>query len=53
MWGLEEGWKETDKTHGRFCEKILQIPRFVAKTDGQIRDGKKQYEGQGNENSVY
>lgn len=31
MWGLEEGWTENDKPPGRFCKKILQMPRFVAK----------------------
>jgi hypothetical protein len=25
MWSLEEEWKDTNKSHGRFCTKILQI----------------------------
>jgi hypothetical protein len=28
--GVEEGWKRTDKIHGRLCKKILGILRFVA-----------------------
>jgi hypothetical protein len=30
IWGLDEGWKETDIIHRRLCEKILGIPRFAA-----------------------
>lgn len=28
MWGLQERSKETDKTRGRFCRKILRMPRL-------------------------
>jgi hypothetical protein len=27
MWGVEEGWKEIDKIHSRFCKIILGVPR--------------------------
>jgi hypothetical protein len=30
IWGIEEGWKQIDKIHGRMCKKILGIPRFTA-----------------------
>jgi hypothetical protein len=25
--GLDEAWKEVDRVHGRFCKKILGLPR--------------------------
>jgi hypothetical protein len=30
IWGVEEGWKEIDKIHGRMCKKVLGIWRFAA-----------------------
>jgi hypothetical protein len=30
LWGLDEAWKEVDRIHGRFCKKILGLPRCVA-----------------------
>jgi hypothetical protein len=30
IWGLDEGWEETNIIHGRLCKKILGIPRFAA-----------------------
>jgi hypothetical protein len=27
LWGLDEVWKEADRIHGRFCKKILGLPR--------------------------
>jgi hypothetical protein len=30
IWGVCEGWKETDKIHGRMSRKVLGNPRFVA-----------------------
>jgi hypothetical protein len=27
LWGLDEAWKEFDRIHGRFCKKILGLPR--------------------------
>jgi hypothetical protein len=29
-WGVETGWKETDKIRRRVCKEILGIPRFAA-----------------------
>jgi hypothetical protein len=30
VWGLDEAWKEVDRIHGRFCKKILGLPRCTA-----------------------
>jgi hypothetical protein len=30
IWGLDGGWKGTDKTHSRFCKIIIGVPRFSA-----------------------
>jgi hypothetical protein len=30
VWELEEGWKEIRIIQGRFCKKVLRIPRFTA-----------------------
>jgi hypothetical protein len=30
LWGLDEAWKEVDRIHGRFCKKMLCLPRCVA-----------------------
>jgi hypothetical protein len=30
LWGLDEAWKEVDRIHGRFCKKILGLPRCAA-----------------------
>jgi hypothetical protein len=40
MWGPEKGWKESDKTHGRFCEKILWIFIFAAKRVAELEMGR-------------
>jgi hypothetical protein len=36
IWGLDEGWKETDIIHGRLCKKILGILRFAANGVAEI-----------------
>jgi hypothetical protein len=30
LWGLDKAWKEVDRLHGRFCKKILGLPRCAA-----------------------
>jgi hypothetical protein len=30
LWGFDEAWKEVDRLHGRFCKKILGLPRCAA-----------------------
>jgi hypothetical protein len=30
LWGVYDAWKETDKIQGRFCKKILGVPRCAA-----------------------
>jgi hypothetical protein len=27
LWVLDRAWKEADRIHGRFCKKILGLPR--------------------------
>jgi hypothetical protein len=39
MLGLYGGWKETDKTHSRFCKIILGIPRFAANNVAELELG--------------
>jgi hypothetical protein len=38
--GLDEAWKEIDKMHGRFCKKILGIPRCVENGVAEVELGK-------------
>jgi hypothetical protein len=40
IWGLDEGWKETDIIHGRLCKKILGIPRFAANGVAELELGR-------------
>jgi hypothetical protein len=40
IWGLDEGWKETDIIHGRLCKKILGIPRFAANRVAEVELGR-------------
>jgi hypothetical protein len=40
IWGLDEGWKEFDKIHGRSCKKILGIPRFAANGVAELELGR-------------
>jgi hypothetical protein len=30
IWGLEGGWKETEKVHKMFCKRIFGIPNTTA-----------------------
>jgi hypothetical protein len=44
LWGLDEAWKEVDRIHGRFCKKILDLPRCAANgiTEMELgRDGRR------------
>jgi hypothetical protein len=36
LWGVYDAWKETDKIHGRFCKKILGVPRWAANGAAEI-----------------
>jgi hypothetical protein len=38
--GIEEGWKEIDKIHGRVGRKILGIPRFAANWVAELELGR-------------
>ncbi|KDR17814.1 hypothetical protein L798_08243 [Zootermopsis nevadensis] len=40
IWGLEEGWKEVDVIHGRFCKKVLGIPRVGANGVAEVELGR-------------
>jgi hypothetical protein len=42
---LDEGWKETDIIHGRFCKKILGIPRFAANGIAELQLGRDSRRG--------
>jgi hypothetical protein len=41
MWGLEEGWKQTDTIHGTFCEKVLRMPRCAGNMMGELELGRE------------
>jgi hypothetical protein len=45
IWGLDEGWKETDIIHGRLCKKILEIPRFAVNGVAEVELGKDSRRG--------
>jgi hypothetical protein len=45
IWGLDEGWKETDIIHGRLCKKILRIPRFAANGVAELELGRDSRRG--------
>lgn len=39
IWGLEEGWKQTDTIHVRFCKNVLEIPRYAANGVAELEWG--------------
>jgi hypothetical protein len=43
--GVEEGWKEIYKIHGRMCKKILGIPRFAANGVAELELGRDSRRG--------
>jgi hypothetical protein len=45
IWGLEKGWKETDIIHGRFCKKILRVPRLAANGVAELELGRDSRRG--------
>jgi hypothetical protein len=40
VWGLSEGWKEIDKTHSRFCKKLMGIPKCAASGFAEMELGR-------------
>jgi hypothetical protein len=40
LWGLDEAWKEVDRIHGRFCKKILGVPRCEANGVAEMELGR-------------
>jgi hypothetical protein len=45
IWGLDEGWKETDIINGRLCKKILGRPRFAANGVAELELGRDSRRG--------
>jgi hypothetical protein len=45
IWGLWEGWKEISIIQGRFCKKILRIPRFAANGVAELELGRDSRRG--------
>jgi hypothetical protein len=45
LWGVYDAWKETDKIHGRFCKKILGVPRCAANGAAEIELGRDSRRG--------
>jgi hypothetical protein len=45
IWGVEGGWKEIDKIHGRI-KKILGIPRFAANGVAELELGRDSRRGE-------
>jgi hypothetical protein len=43
-WGLDAGWKGTDKTHDRFC-KTIGVPRFAANNVTELELGRDSTRG--------
>jgi hypothetical protein len=43
--GLDEAWKDVDRIHGRFCKKILRLPRCAANGVAEMELGR--YSGRG------
>jgi hypothetical protein len=38
--GLDEAWKEVDRIHGRFCKKLLGLPRCAANDVAEMELGR-------------
>jgi hypothetical protein len=45
LWGVYDALKETDKIHGRFCKKILGLPRCAANGAAEIELGRDSRRG--------
>jgi hypothetical protein len=45
LWGVYDAWKEIDKIHGRFCKKILGVPRCAANGAAEIELGRDNRRG--------
>jgi hypothetical protein len=45
LWGLDEAWKEVERIHGRFCKKILRLPRCVANGMAEMEVGRHSRRG--------
>jgi hypothetical protein len=45
LWGVHDAWEETDKIHGKFCEKILGVPRCAANGAAEIELGRDSRRG--------
>jgi hypothetical protein len=45
MWGLDGGWKETDKIHSRFFKTKLGVPRFSANSVTELELGRDSSRG--------
>jgi hypothetical protein len=42
---VSDAWKEIDKIHGRFCNKILGVPRRAANGAAEIELGRDSRRG--------
>jgi hypothetical protein len=45
LWGENDAWKEIDKIHGRFCKKILRVPRCAANGAAEVYRGRDSRRG--------
>jgi hypothetical protein len=45
IWGIEEGWKIVDGIQGKFCKKVLRIPRNAAKWAAETEIGRDSMTG--------
>jgi hypothetical protein len=45
LWGVYDTWKEIDKIHGRFCKKILWVPRCAGNGAAEIKLGRDSRRG--------
>jgi hypothetical protein len=40
-WGVDEAWKEVDRIYGRFCKKILGLPKCLVNGMAEIELGRE------------
>jgi hypothetical protein len=45
LWGLDEAWKEVGRIHGRFCKKILGLPRGAVNGVAEMELGRDNRRG--------
>jgi hypothetical protein len=45
LWGPYEAWKISAKVHGRFCKKLLGLPRCAANGMAEMELGREQEGG--------